>query len=81
MERTIPPDTQPSSCIKKLIAELEECDPSQLGDLSTAVDTGELNTLTNPPPNKRTEERRSIGFVYCGYQTEVNSDRTLYIEK
>ena len=81
IERTIPPDTQPSSYIKMGIAELEECNPSQLGTLSKVADIDELNTLIDPPPNKRTEESESIGFLYCGYQIELNNDRTLYIEK
>lgn len=80
MERTIPSDTQPSNYIRAVIAELEECNPAQLGALNKVVDIDELNTLPNPPPDRSSEESKSIRFWYCGYQIELNSDRILHIE-
>lgn len=79
MERNIPPSKSPEIVTKQTVAELEGCQPSELGTLSEVVDIDELNSLGPPSPMETENETASIGFSYCGYTIEFNSNRTLSI--
>lgn len=79
MIRYVPPSQTPSTAVKRFLAELEECDPSQLGTLSHAVDVDELDELVERPTERRGVSR-SIAFSYCGYALELHSSGTLRIE-
>jgi hypothetical protein len=64
-------DESPSDAVKRVVADLEECPPKQLGSLTDAVDVAELNDYENHP----------IEFQYCGYRLTVTSDETIHIAK
>jgi len=60
----------PSKAVKRLVAERENCDQSQLGTLDMEVDVPDLDQLHNPP----------IEFRYCGYRITVTADELIKIE-
>jgi hypothetical protein len=69
VEKSIHSSESPSEAVKRLVAEQENCQQSQLGDLDNAVDMDALNQLHNP-----------IEFHYCGYQIIVTADEAVKIE-
>ena len=69
MQGQIREDEFPSDAVKRLVSDLEECPPKQLGSLTNAADVAELNDYENHP----------IEFQYCGYRITVTSDETIHI--
>jgi hypothetical protein len=70
MEDSVHPSESPDEAVKRIVADQEDCHPSELGTLSSVVDVDRLENLVNPP----------IEFEYCGYELEVQADETIIIE-
>ena len=70
-KKSIPPSESPGKTVKRTVADLEDCHPSDLGTLSAAVDVNRLENLKNPP----------IEFNYCGYKLKVQADETIIVER
>lgn len=79
MKQVVKPSELASTAVKRVIADLEECKPSQLGTLSQQVNIDELNAIIDSSPHDGEEKPQSITFRYCGYAIEVYSDRTVHI--
>jgi len=56
--------------VRSLVANHENCRPSELGNLDGVVDVTALNQIRNPP----------VEFRYCGYQVTVTADESIEIE-
>jgi len=59
-----------SEAIKREVADREQCEPGELGDLRRAVDIERLVEVRNPP----------IEFTYCGYDVRIDADRKITID-
>lgn len=79
IERTVSASESTGTAVKRMIAELEECELSHLGTLSQAVDVDRLESLVASSPSGDGDSQ-SIQFRYCGYAVEVWSDRTVTVE-
>lgn len=69
-----------SRAVKRLIAQSEDCRPSQLGTLKAVVDVNELAEKIESSPSDQETCTRPLIFQYCGYSVEVRSDRTISID-
>jgi len=78
MKQKVALSESPDVVVRQTIAELEGCQPSQLGTLSEVVDIDELNSLGSSPVESE-KTTVSIKFEYCGYSIEFDSNRTLCI--
>lgn len=70
METSIRASESPDEAVRSLVANHENCRPSELGNLDGMVDVTALNQIRNPP----------VGFRYCGYQVTVTADESIEIE-
>ena len=70
MGNLIWPSEHPSEAVRRLVAEREKCNQSQLGTLDREVDVTDLDQLHNLP----------IQFRYCGYRITVTVDEVIKIE-
>ena len=79
MEQNVASSKSPEIAVKQAVAELEGCQPSELGTLSEVVNIDELNSLGSSSPTEKEDKIVSINFEYCGYSIEFDSNRTLTI--
>jgi hypothetical protein len=70
MKKSVGPSESPDEAVRRIVANQEQCHPSELGKLSSLIDINRLENLENPP----------IEFEYCGYELEVQADETIIIE-
>jgi Halobacterial output domain 1 len=81
VEKYIGPSQRPSTVVQQVIAQLEECDPAQLGTLSTAVAIDELDSIVDESYERGKNGRgKSIAFQYCGYSIEISSNGRIRID-
>jgi hypothetical protein len=81
MEREVQHMESVETAVKRVIAEVEECRPTQLGTLQDVIDIEELEELVDSPPQESEEHTQSFSFRYCGHPVTVHSDRTIVIKR
>lgn len=81
MEREVQHTESVETAVKRVIAEVEECRPTQLGTLQDVIDIEELEELVDSPPQESEEHTQSFLFRYCGHPVTVHSDRTIVIKR
>ncbi|MDT3436761.1 HalOD1 output domain-containing protein [Haloarcula sp. 1CSR25-25] len=81
MEREVQHTESVETAVKRVIAEVEECRPTQLGTLQDVIDIEELEELVDSPPQESEEHTQSFSFRYCGHPVTVHSDRTIVIKR
>lgn len=75
MKRPVDPSTPVHIAVKKTIAALEDCHPTQLGSLEMVVDGERLDAVLDAP-----SEELPMLFQYCGYTVAVDDTGTLCVE-
>jgi len=81
MEHEVQHTESVETAVKRVIAEVEECRPTQLGTLQDVIDIEELEELVDSPPQESEEHTQSFSFRYCGHPVTVHSDRTIVIKR
>ncbi|WP_146417256.1 HalOD1 output domain-containing protein [Haloarcula hispanica] len=75
MKRTVDQSTAVHVAVREAVATLEDCHPTQLGNLSLVVDGERLDAVLDAPP-----EELPMLFQYCGYTVSVDDTGTLCVE-
>ena len=60
MEREVQHTESVETAVKRVIAEVEECRPTQLGTLQDVIDIEELEELVDSPPQESEEHTQSF---------------------